>query len=130
MTSGIAFTANETANFKKKIVAYFEDKVLGTLTEAIIAAGVGRTVVYEWKAEDKEFSDAIDKARKQSKHTALDFAQRKLMENISNGGTAELIFFLKTQGKELGYVERQESTYPDGAPQQIVFVDNVKASTD
>ena len=43
-----------------------------------------------------------------SRELALDTAENKLMEAVQEGKTAELLFFLKTQGKSRGYVERQE----------------------
>jgi hypothetical protein len=43
-------------------------------------------------------------------------AQAILIKNIKEGNTAELLFYLKTQGKSRGYVERQETTGADGEP--------------
>jgi len=44
------------------------------------------------------------------------FAESELMKLIKEGNVAATIFFLKTQGKKRGYVERQEVTGAEGAP--------------
>ena len=38
----------------------------------------------------------------------LDFAENKLHKQIEKGNMTAIIFFLKCQGKERGYIERQE----------------------
>jgi hypothetical protein len=38
------------------------------------------------------------------------------MKLIKDGNVAATIFFLKTQGKRRGYIERQEVTGAEGAP--------------
>jgi len=42
----------------------------------------------------------------------LDFAEGQLMKNIKEGKETSLIFFLKTKGKDRGYIERQEIQHP------------------
>jgi hypothetical protein len=44
----------------------------------------------------------------------VDVAESKLMAKIDAGDTTAIIFFLKTQGKGRGYVERQEVTGAEG----------------
>jgi len=49
-----------------------------------------------------------------------------LFENIRDGKTSETIFYLKTKGKNRGYVERQEITGADGMPTkfEIEIIEN------
>jgi AcrR family transcriptional regulator len=52
-----------------------------------------------------------------------DFVEGKMLEQIENGNTAMIIFYLKTQARERGYVERQEHTGPDGGGLNIIITE-------
>ena len=61
------------------------------------------------------------------KHKAekrLDMVENKLWDAIMDGNIAAIIFYLKTQGKERGYVERQELQHsgPDDGPIPVDLV--------
>ena len=58
-----------------------------------------------------------------------DFAEAKLLSNIKEGKEVSLIFYLKTQAKDRGYVERQEVTGKDGNALEIKSI-NVSKLTD
>lgn len=95
---------------------------LGNVTEAAEKIGIRRETHYAWMKEDEEYKAAVDSL----KNVALDFAEsqlKKLMEGaerqaLTHDGevvtikdapnTSAVIFYLKTQGKQRGYVERQE----------------------
>jgi hypothetical protein len=51
---------------------------------------------------------------KEIREVNIDFVESKLMELINKGQPSAIIFFLKCQGKERGYVERLENTGKDG----------------
>ena len=59
-------------------------------------------------------SDHLTKVLADIRYTNLDFAESKLMELMAKGTPSAIIFYLKCQGKERGYVERVESTGKDG----------------
>ena len=42
------------------------------------------------------------------KETLLDLAESKLIQNIQDQDTTSIIFYLKTQGKKRGYIEKSE----------------------
>lgn len=74
------------------------------ITLACKKANIVRQTYYNWIDKDPDFADAVDNARE----GLLDLAESILIKNIKEGGTTELIFFLKTKGKKRGYVERTE----------------------
>lgn len=59
-------------------------------------------------------SDVLKEALQEARNTMLDNAETALYDDALNGNTTALIFFLKTQGKSRGYIERQEHTGADG----------------
>ena len=95
---------------------------LGNVTEAAEKIGIRRETHYAWLKDDPEYSAAVASL----KNVALDFAEsqlKKLMEGaerqaLTHDGeivtikdapnTSAIIFYLKTQGKQRGYIERQE----------------------
>ena len=48
-----------------------------------------------------------------------DFVENKLQQQIDSGNITAIIFYLKTQAKDRGYVERQEVTGADGGKLDI-----------
>ena len=95
---------------------------LGNVTKSAEQIGIHRQTHYDWINDDPEYSAAVASL----KNVALDFAEsqlKKLMEGaerqaLTHDGeivtikdapnTSAIIFYLKTQGKQRGYIERQE----------------------
>ena len=82
----------------------------GLLTMAAIKAGVSYTTVKRYAAEFPSVRDAVQDA----KEAMLDFAEGKLYTKIKAGDNIAILFYLKTQGKARGYIERQEFANPIG----------------
>ena len=80
------------------------EKSMGVVSTACDALGISRTNHYKWMKEDAEYKARYEELR----DVALDFAESKLYEMIGQNNTAATIFYLKTKGKDRGYVERQE----------------------
>ena len=76
----------------------------GLLTLAAKKAHVGYTTMWRYTKEFPSVRLAVEEA----KETMMDYVEGKLYENIKNGDNACIIFFLKTQGKSRGYIEKQE----------------------
>lgn len=118
---------NRTVQQKKEVLKALE-KSLGIVTVACRNSSVSRTQFYVWLKEDEEFARAV----KDMDNLALDFAESKLHEQISNNIPTSTIFYLKTKGKKRGYVERQEITGADGLPNnfKIEIIDKTEDVTD
>jgi hypothetical protein len=80
------------------------EKSLGIVTTATKAVGISRETHYRWMKEDAEYKAAVDGIE----GIALDFAESQLHKQIREGNSTATIFFLKTKGKNRGYIERQE----------------------
>lgn len=100
------YSSRRRAELMENFLEAYE-KALGVVTPAAKAAGIHRATVYRWRADYPEF----DEACKEIEGVALDFVETKMFDAISKGteGSAALtIFYLKTKGKNRGYVEKQQ----------------------
>lgn len=79
-------------------------QTLGVVTTACKKVGINRDTHYRWYNTDPDYKAACD----DTKNIAVDFAESQLHKQIQEGNAASTIFFLKCQGKQRGYVERQE----------------------
>jgi hypothetical protein len=93
-----------TTDIKKGQMLEALEKSLGIVTTATKAAGISRETHYRWMKEDPEYKEKVDSIG----DIALDFAESQLHKQIREGNSTATIFFLKTKGKNRGYIERQE----------------------
>lgn len=96
---------------KKKFLEAFE-RNLGNISASCKAANISRMAYYDWMKGDDEFKIEVDAL----KEAQLDLAESALKKQIVNGNTTAIIFYLKTQAKDRGYVERMETTGEQGGP--------------
>lgn len=106
--------ADRTADLKEKFVEVFPG-AMGIVTDACKMVGISRRTYYNWINSDPEFAAAC----KDSAEVSLDFAEHKLFELIDEKNTAAVIFYLKTKGKDRGYVERHESRDVSDKPVEV-----------
>lgn len=99
---------NETAS---RIIEAIKESN-GLLTLAAKRAGLHYATVWQYTQDFSTVKQAVIEA----KEKMLDFAEGKLYENIKEGDNTAIIFYLKTQGKARGYIERQEVTGEGGKP--------------
>ena len=84
----------------------------GFVTDIARRLGCTRTYVYKLMEKYSTFREAIEEEREGLK----DFAEGKLLEQINEGNMTGIIFYLKTQAKDRGYIERHEVSGPDAEP--------------
>jgi hypothetical protein len=77
---------------------------LGVVSTACESAGISRQTHYNWIASDEEYKQEVDALNERT----VDYAESHLFKLIKNGNPAATIFYLKTKGRNRGYVERQE----------------------
>ena len=84
----------------------------GFVSKAAELLGVSRATFYNYLKKYATAKQALDDVRSK-RH---DFVELQLMKGIKEGNITAIIFYLKTQCKHRGYVERvqQEHTGPDG----------------
>jgi len=115
---------NESRHIKKESFLKSLEKSLGVVTVACKKANIPRSTYYKWLKEDEAFAREVEDID----NVALDFAESKLHEQISNNVPSSTMFYLKTRGKKRGYIERQEITGADGMPTnfQIEIIDKTE----
>lgn len=97
----------------------------GFVTKAARALGCSPTTVYSYINRHAKCREAVQEARERM----LDTAEGKLFQQILDGNMTAIIFYLKTQGKGRGYIERQEVTGTDGGAVTIrVVYDDARAT--
>jgi hypothetical protein len=85
-------------------------KCHGNVLSASLALGVDRTSLYKFIDANPE----LHEVRKVAREALLDVAEDQLASHIQQGEIRAITFYLKTQGKDRGYTERQEITGKDG----------------
>lgn len=112
---------------------------LGNVTKACEMVEVTRDTHYRWLKEDEDYKRQVEAI----KDNAIDFVEGQLFKLIKGvtaivhtaGGEkvayetlpckTSIIFYLKTQAKNRGYVERQEITGADSQPVKIEIAGNI-----
>jgi AcrR family transcriptional regulator len=92
------------------------DEYTGNLSMVARKLGVSRTTLYRFLSDKPTVRLALEEAREKM----IDNVESKLYSKALAGDTTAMIFFLKTQGKQRGYIERQEVTGADGDAVKIV----------
>lgn len=97
--------SDKTDSNKKAMIEALE-KALGVVTTACKNVGIHRDTHYRWLKEDEEYKRQVEELS----DVAIDFAESQLFKQIKEGNTTATIFYLKTKGKNRGYIERNDIT--------------------
>lgn len=79
-------------------------KQLGVVTAAAEQAGISRETHYEWMKKDPNYKAWIEDLPERTH----DFVENALLKEIKKGNHMCIMFYLKTKGKERGYVEEKK----------------------
>ena len=98
------------------------DEMMGNVSMVARTLNVSRTTLYNYINSHATVKAKLDEAREKM----IDNVESKLYSKALDGDTTSMIFFLKTQGKSRGYVERQEVAGADGKEVilRVVYEDN------
>ncbi len=77
---------------------------LGNVTKSCEVLNIDRGTFYNYYNNDNEFKQQIDDI----KNITLDFVESKLLKKVKDEDITAIIFYLKTQGKKRGYIEKTE----------------------
>ncbi len=91
------------------------EKDKGNIAATARKFGVSRGTIHNRISE----SPVLQKVLTDARESMLDNAESVLYKKVLEGSTPELIFFLKTQGRNRGYVERSEITGRDGGAIEV-----------
>lgn len=94
----------QTAKNKENLLKALK-KSLGVVSTACDNVGITRPTFYSYLQNDSRFRQAVEEINERT----LDFAESSLFRQIDEGNTTATIFYLKTRGKDRGYVERVEN---------------------
>lgn len=87
----------------------------GILAGAARKLGCSRRTVHRYVKRYATVRAAYEDARE----TNIDYVEGKLMAAIKKGSVPAIMFFLKTVGRDRGYVDRKEHTGPGG--EELIF---------
>lgn len=76
----------------------------GVISVVAKKLGASRRTIEKYIAEDPEYKTSIEQAREAFKDVAIN----KLQQLVLSGNLTAIIFYLKTQAKDRGFVEKQE----------------------
>lgn len=88
---------------KQKLLKALEESH-GVVTNACRKAGVSRAQYYRYLEADEKFRNQVDDIQE----AAIDFVESALFKQIKEGNITGQIFYLKTKGKNRGYIEKTQ----------------------
>ena len=105
-----------TNRYTKEQIKDAITKAGGFISIACKSLSCTRKTIYNYLDKYPELKDVVNDIREQY----LDIAEASLIKKVKDGATAELIFYLKTQGRKRGYWEKQQMDMTtDDEPIQI-----------
>jgi hypothetical protein len=94
----------ETTELNKERFLKAFKQFKGIISYACDAANISRQSYYTYINEDEAFKKEV----RDVLESQVDIAEGALLRSIARGNIAAIIFFLKTRGKERGYIETMD----------------------
>lgn len=85
----------------KNVIPEVLAKHMGNISAMCKELGIARTTFYRYINDDPEFMARCKEVEEQM----LDFAESCLFKSMKDGNVTAIIFYLKTKGKQRGFVE-------------------------
>lgn len=101
--------ASKLTDKHKQLIEVFAKKA-GNISATCSALGISRQTYYRWIKEIPELEEAVTNAQE----ALIDNVETKLLSLINDGNLQAVLFFLRTKGRERGYIERVEHTGNNG----------------
>lgn len=100
------------------------DLNLGNVSDATLKTGISRETHYSWLKQYPNYANKLAHMKNQR----LDFAESALFKAMQAGNPQAIIFYLKTQGRERNYIEKQETEHSGKIEIEYKEVLNAKAN--
>jgi hypothetical protein len=91
----------------------------GFITQAAKSLGISRRHLHRLINRHPTIKEAVEDAKEEMK----DFTESKLYQGINDGNPTLIIFHLKTQAKDRGYIERQEIDHSGAVKIEVIYGD-------
>jgi len=90
----------------------------GNIQAACKHCHIGRRTIYEWRDKEEWIAEAIEDIREIS----VDNVETSLYKSAMEGNVTAQIFFLKTQGRSRGYIEKIDNTHTYLEPLKLEII--------
>ena len=99
------YIGNLTTRKRKSAFLDVMEKSLCNVSTSCTKIGISRNCFYDWMKTDPLFKERITDVQEAN----VDFGETMLLKNVREGKETSIIFYLKTKGKDRGYIERAEN---------------------
>jgi hypothetical protein len=99
-----ASASRESTPMLKAAMLAALEKSLCVVTTAAKTVGISREAHRQWMHNDPEYAQKVHDL----KDVKLDFLESMAHKRVNEGSDTMIIFLLKTQGKDRGYIERTQ----------------------
>ncbi len=107
-----------TEDNKSNFLIAFKNSA-GNIAHACRAANIDRQTYYNYVGKFDSFKKECENIKEEN----IDFAESILMGEIKNKNMTATIFYLKTIGRNRGYIERQEMEIDADVNLKVEFID-------